>query len=172
MKITADHARHIRAILTLPFAVIIVAPTLLLAVFAAVDTRWNPAPAAYALVFFVGLVLLLLGMVLLVVTVHLFASAGEGTLAPWDPPRHLVVRGPYRYVRNPMIVGVGMTLAGESVLTGSLAVALFTLFFFALNHLHFVYFEEPGLRKRFGRDYERYRQAVPCWWPRATPWQE
>jgi protein-S-isoprenylcysteine O-methyltransferase Ste14 len=172
MKIPADHARQMRAILLLPFTAIVVAPVVLLAAFAAVDTRWSPTAAAYALVFCVGLVVLLTGMALLVVTVQLFASRGDGTLAPWDPPRYLVVCGPYRHTRNPMIGAVGMVLIAESVLTGSLAIALFTVFFFVFNHLYFVLFEEPGLRKRFGRPYERYMRAVPRWWPRATPWKE
>ena len=109
-------------------------------------------------------------MILLVVTVYLFATVGEGTLAPWDPTQKLVVEGPYRYVRNPMITGVLTVLVGESIVTGSLAIVLLAAFFFVLNHVYFIFSEEPGLIKRFGQRYKRYMKNVPRWVPRSTAW--
>lgn len=162
--------RHLRAILTLPFVALCVIPGLALSLLYNVDTRWNTASAAYGIIFFAGIVFLLAGMILLVVTVYLFATVGEGTLAPWDPTQKLVVEGPYRYVRNPMITGVLTVLVGESIVTGSLAIVLLAAFFFVLNHVYFIFSEEPGLMKRFGRRYKRYMKNVPRWVPRSTAW--
>lgn len=134
-----------------------------------VDTRWNTARAAYGIIFFAGSVFFLAGMILLVVTVYLFATVGEGTLAPWDPTQKLVVEGPYRYVRNSMITGVLIVLVGESNVTGSLAIVLLAAFFFVLNHVYFKFSEEPDLIKRFGQRYKRYMKNVPRWVPRSTP---
>ena len=99
-------------------------------------------------------------------TVALFAGVGRGTLAPWDPPERLVVRGPYRYVRNPMITGVVSVLLGEAALFGSPAVLAWAGFVFALNAVYFPLIEEPDLRSRFGADYDAYAAHTPRWLPR------
>jgi protein-S-isoprenylcysteine O-methyltransferase Ste14 len=96
----------------------------------------------------------------------LFARVGEGTLAPWDPTRKLVVRGPYRHVRNPMITGVLAILLGEAALFGSWPLLVWAFGFFALNAIYMPLVEEPGLVRRFGDDYVRYRRNVPRWLPR------
>ena len=98
-------------------------------------------------------------------TVALFAGVGRGTLAPWDPPERLVVRGPYRYVRNPMITGVVSVLLGEAALFGSPAVLAWAGFVFALNAVYFPLIEEPDLRSRFGADYDAYAAHTPRWLP-------
>ena len=103
---------------------------------------------------------------MIVWTVSLFVRIGRGTLAPWDPTSRLVVRGPYRHVRNPMISGVLTVLLGEAVLFGSFAVLAWWAFVFALNAVYFVAFEEPDLRDRFGAEYEAYAERVPRWIPR------
>ncbi len=96
-----------------------------------------------------------------------FAARGRGTPAPWDPPQHLVTSGPYCRVRNPIYIGVLTMLLGEAVFFGSLALlawaAVTTLGF----HLVVVLYEEPGLRDRFGSEYERYLADVPRWLPRS-----
>jgi len=102
--------------------------------------------------------------------VRLFARVGRGTLAPWDPTRHLVVAGPYRYVRNAMISGVALMLLGEAAFWGSRAVGLWAACFLAINHLYFVLSEEPGLERRFGQQYRTYKAEVPRWIPRLRPW--
>ena len=91
---------------------------------------------------------------------------GRGTLAPWYPPERLVVRGPYRYVRNPMITGVVSVLLGEAALFASPAVLAWAGFVFALNAVYFPLIEEPDLRSRFGSDYDAYAASTPRWLPR------
>ncbi|HYJ80785.1 MAG TPA: isoprenylcysteine carboxylmethyltransferase family protein, partial [Longimicrobiaceae bacterium] len=145
----------------LPFTVTVIVPSIL------IGRDGADAPAAGRLG---GALLMLLGMALVAATVWHFATRGRGTLAPWDPPRHLVVSGIYRYVRNPMISGVVLVLAGESLLFASTAVAAWTAVFFAVNAIYIPLLEEPGLSRRFGAAYDEYRRHVPRWIPRLSPW--
>jgi protein-S-isoprenylcysteine O-methyltransferase Ste14 len=119
-----------------------------------------------------GLPLVAVGLAMLAWTTGLFARVGRGTLAPWNPTRALVVVGPYAYVRNPMITGVATILAGESVVFGSWRIAAWAAAFVVINHVYFVLSEEPGLRGRFGADYDEYAKNVPRWLPRRTPWKQ
>jgi protein-S-isoprenylcysteine O-methyltransferase Ste14 len=95
-----------------------------------------------------------------------FISRGRGTPAPWDPPRLLVRGGPYRYVRNPIYIGIVAVLLGETAFLRSAALLLWSLVVALSFHLAVVLYEEPGLKERFGVDYERYMAAVPRWVPR------
>jgi protein-S-isoprenylcysteine O-methyltransferase Ste14 len=97
-----------------------------------------------------------------------FAVAGRGTLAPVDPPKHLVVRGLYRYVRNPMYVGVVTILLGEAVLFRSLALLCYAGIFFTVVHAFVVLYEEPTLRRQFGESYENYCRRVHRWFPHRS----
>lgn len=134
------------------------------------DVGWGLDGAAAALPVLAGASLVIPGLMLMRETITLFARVGEGTLAPWDPPGKLVVRGPYRRVRNPMITGVSLVILGEALILGSVAI-LIEFAVFALAILIFIpLFEEPGLVRRFGGDYEEYRCAVPRWIPRRKPW--
>ena len=162
--------RHIRAIVLLPGTVAIVIPAILLATGDGIDLGWGLATGAAALLVAAGAVLAAAGVVLWAWTVRLFATVGEGTLAPWDPTQRLVVVGPYRHVRNPMISGVFAVLAGEALALGSEAIAFLAGGFLLVNHLYFVLSEEPGLERRFGDAYREYRAAVPRWVPRRRPW--
>jgi protein-S-isoprenylcysteine O-methyltransferase Ste14 len=156
--------RPLLAVLVLPFTVTVVVPALLL-------RAWNGLPFAPALwLRLLGGLLLLAGLSLVVWTIRLFAHYGQGTLAPWDPPRHLVVRGPYRHVRNPMITGVGLVLLGEAALFGSLLLLAGLGLFAVINAVYTPLSEEPGLRRRFGAEYDNYCRHVPRWLPRLTPW--
>ncbi len=103
------------------------------------------------------------GVAVLSWTVWDFFAQGEGTLAPIDPPQHLVVRGLYRFTRNPMYNGVALILFGEALLFRSGVVACYALFVCVLFHLFVVFYEEPTLISRFGGAYLRYRAAVPRW---------
>jgi protein-S-isoprenylcysteine O-methyltransferase Ste14 len=158
--------RHLMAILALPFLVVVVVPYGLLNRFAAVDTRWNDGSPLGWLSRLAGVVLFMAGLGLFGWCVSLFARVGRGTLAPWDPTRNLVAVGPYRFVRNPMISGVALMLAGQAVFWGSWIMGLWAGFFVLVNHLYFVLSEEPGLERRFGESYRIYKASVPRWLPR------
>ena len=88
----------------------------------------------------------------------------------WAPPSKLVVLGPYRYVRNPMIRGVIRMVAAEALLLGSWPIAGWMLVFFLLNTIYLIRVEEPALEQRFGEDYRLYKSNVRRWIPRVTPW--
>ena len=111
-----------------------------------------------------------LGLVLAIWTVRLFKVVGVDTPAPWQPPQTLVVRGPYRYVRNPMISGVLFLLAAEALFFRSWPLAGWLAVFFAANAVYFPLSEEKDLESRFGDDYRLYKAHVPRWAPRLRPW--
>jgi len=112
-----------------------------------------------------GLVCIGLGVGLLVACVWEFARSGRGTLAPLDPPSQLVVRGLYRYVRNPMYLSVTTIVLGELLLTQSLGLLTYWVIWFAAVNLFVIGYEEPTLRRQFGASYERYTQTVHRWIP-------
>jgi protein-S-isoprenylcysteine O-methyltransferase Ste14 len=161
--------RQLLSVLLLPTIVAIVIPALLVSSYGT-ETGWGLPGAVGALPVLAGAGALLTGLWLAVETIALFGRVGKGTLAPWDPTRKLVVRGPYRRVRNPMISGVGLILLGEAAILGS-APILVELGLFALANLIYIpLIEEPDLAARFGAEYEEYRRAVPRWIPKRTPW--
>jgi protein-S-isoprenylcysteine O-methyltransferase Ste14 len=161
--------RHVRAIGLLPGLGVVGIPVLVLAL-TDFEIGWGLDGALRVLPILAGAIMIGAGLSLMYRTIALFAREGEGTLAPWDPTRKLVVRGPYRFVRNPMIVGVLAVVLGEAALFGSPALAIWAALFFAVNAVWFPLVEEPGLAQRFGQDYEAYRRHVPRWLPRRTPW--
>jgi protein-S-isoprenylcysteine O-methyltransferase Ste14 len=116
-----------------------------------------------------AVVLLLAGTAVLLRCVWDFFAAGQGTLAPVHPPKHLVVRGLYRFTRNPMYNGVVAMLLGEAWLFGSLLLVKYALLVFLLFHLFVVLYEEHTLESRFGETYRLYRKAVPRWGFRVRP---
>jgi protein-S-isoprenylcysteine O-methyltransferase Ste14 len=136
----------------------------------AVSFGWGLPGALGFLPVMLGVALIGLGVLLVVRTVALFATVGQGTLAPWDPTARLVVRGPYRRVRNPMISGVVSILLGEAALLGSLPLLIWFGAVLAVNAVYLPLVEERGLSRRFGADYELYRAHVPRWVPRLRPW--
>lgn len=152
--------RQALAVLLLPFTVTIVVPALIVLRAGETNFWWGSVA---------GLALLAVGLVLVVSTIRLFSAVGQGTLAPWDPTQKLVVRGPYRHVRNPMISGVCFILAGEAVLLGSWVLALWFVAVAVVNAIYLPLVEEPGLRKRFGAEYDAYAANVPRWLPRLWP---
>lgn len=100
-----------------------------------------------------------------------FVVLGRGTPAPFDPPRSLVVRGPYRFVRNPMYLGAGLALAGAALFYRSWPLLGYAVLFGLVMQAFVVAHEEPTLRHTFGSDYEGYCRRVSRWWPklRAAP---
>jgi len=113
-----------------------------------------------------------LGAAVLLVCVWDFFAAGQGTLAPVDPPRRLVVRGLYRITRNPMYNGVLAVLLGQAWLFGSFTLVEYAGAVLVGFHLFVVLFEEPVLTARFGDSYRRYRKSVPRWGFTVHPYSE
>ena len=159
------------ASLIAPIIVVGVIPLWLIrTVLAAYDTRW-PAGASWVWpARLLGVAVVLAGLALFVWCVTLFARRGRGTIMPWDPTQRLVVAGPYRHVRNPMISSVLFMVAGLALLRGSALTSALALFFFVVNHFYFIASEEPGLLKRFGESYLTYKANVPRWLPRLRPY--
>ena len=116
-----------------------------------------------------GFGLIGLGLFLLLWCVRDFYVSGKGTLAPWHPPKHLVVVGLYRRVRNPMYVAVLTIVLGWSVAFGSAWLALYLLALAVGFHLRVVLHEEPWLRRQFTNEWGAYSASVPRWLPRLTP---
>jgi protein-S-isoprenylcysteine O-methyltransferase Ste14 len=133
-------------------------------------TRWEVLPAPLALRL-LGAALLAAGVPVLVSAFVRFARDGLGTPAPVAPTERLVVRGAYRYVRNPMYLGVLSAIVGQALLLGQTQLLRYAGLI-ALAFVLFVrFYEEPTLRRQFGAEYEAYCRAVPGWWPRLRPWR-
>lgn len=96
----------------------------------------------------------------------LLVRRGDGTPAPWDPPKRLVLAGPYRHIRNPMALGVFLVLLGEAMVMESAALFLYLCLVVIFVHLFIVTFEERGLEARFGDTYRVYKERIPRWLPR------
>ena len=113
-----------------------------------------------------GMVVTAAGLAIALWCALAFALIGRGTPAPFDPPRRLVARGPYRFVRNPMYLGAVLALLGVALYYRSLALLGYACAFLLAAHLFVVGYEEPTLRRTFGSHYEAYRASVPRWVPR------
>ena len=112
-----------------------------------------------------GLVPLAIGVVMLLWCVRDFYVSGRGTLAPWDPPKRVVIVGLYRFTRNPMYVGILLLLGGWSLLAASRWLAAYAVFMAIAFHLRVMLYEEPVLKKQFGEEWDGYAATVPRWWP-------
>jgi protein-S-isoprenylcysteine O-methyltransferase Ste14 len=160
--------RHLLSVALLPFTVAVLVPLWL-----ARTNNISPqigADTLQVVLQLAGVGILVVGLILFSASLRKFATEGEGTLAPWDPPRRLVVRGPYRYVRNPMISGVVMVLFGEALVLLSRPHFAWALIFLAVNFVYIPLLEEPGLSSRFGDSYAEYCRHVPRLIPRLSPW--
>ncbi|MFI5186617.1 MAG: methyltransferase family protein [Chitinophagales bacterium] len=120
---------------------------------------------------FAGLLVILAGLIVMAVTISSFIRIGKGTLAPWSPPKKLVIKGLYRYVRNPMILGVLTVLLGEALSLWSKTILTWAGEFFIINIIYFMIYEEPDLERRFGEEYREYKKHVSMWLPRRTPYR-
>lgn len=161
---------HLQAILALPFLAIVVVPLLILNAPESFNPGWSFAFPLLLIPLVAGVLLIAVGSLLLWHTIRLFVLFGNGTIAPWTPTQKLVVRGIYRYVRNPMIAGVMSILFGLAVLCGSLPLLYWFLAFGFVNLLYIPLLEEPQIEERFGEAYRTYKRNVPRWIPRLRPW--
>ncbi len=117
-------------------------------------------------IWLIGLIPFIVGAILYFWCAGAFTFIGKGTPAPIDAPVFLVREGPYRWVRNPMYIGVLSVLLGEVILFHSLLLLVFMLLAGTAVHLFVVFYEEPSLRRHFGESYEAYLRTVPRWLPR------
>lgn len=153
------------SIIILPFTAIIVVPlSVLLLTYS--KFSWHLKFPLILLPLIIGSLLLMPGIYLLIITNNLFHTTGKGTLAPWNPPKLLVIKGPYKYIRNPMIGAVLLILLGEVTITGSVILFSWFAVFLIVNIVYFICSEEPALVKRFGNDYKKYKEAVPMFIPK------
>jgi protein-S-isoprenylcysteine O-methyltransferase Ste14 len=164
--------RHVLSFLLAPVTMTLVIPALII-LRAGVRAPDYGSPLTLGLAI-IGSVLIVGGVVMLLWTVYLFDRVGKGTLGVGDvlgQPVNLVVRGPYRHVRNPMISGVLAILLGEAAVASSWWLLLWFGVFFAILTTVIQVWEEPHLTKRFGHEYVTYRRNVPRWIPRLLAWE-
>jgi protein-S-isoprenylcysteine O-methyltransferase Ste14 len=145
--------------LLIPCTVLVVIPAALLA--SGLGWSLHLGPARW-----VGVAPLLLGLVAILWCFAEFILRGQGTPAPYDPPRRLVIEGLYRVVRNPQYVGVLLVAIGEALLAEATVLLGYAAFLAIAYHLLVRYYEEPTLGRLFGEAYARYRTVVPRWLPR------
>ena len=158
----------VRAVIILPLTVTVVIPVGLL-----LFMRWGIGlrVASNTVLIALGAIFLISGLSMLIGTIRLFATIGKGTLAPWDQTKRLVIAGPYRFVRNPMITSVIAILLGEALILGSLALGIWAFAFATINVFYIPLHEEPITRRAFGESWDEYKANVPRWLPRLTPWR-
>ena len=135
---------------------------------------WRLGPPLFIGARWLGAAAVLLGLAVLAEAMVRFVRQGQGTPLPLDAPKRLVVVGLYRYVRNPMYVGFAAGWIGLWVVFGHAnPAAIAAVAAIALGiHLFVVFYEEPTLRRKFGRDYEEYCRNVRRWWPRVRAWDK
>jgi protein-S-isoprenylcysteine O-methyltransferase Ste14 len=118
----------------------------------------------------IGVLLAVAGAVPLIESFRRFAIEGLGTPAPIAPPQRLIVTGFYRYVRNPMYVGVVAVILGEALVLGDVRLLTYAAIVRLAFHVFVLTYEEPTLRDSYGAEYDAFRANVPRWIPRFTPW--
>ena len=135
-------------------------------------SEWNvQAPFfGFAPVRAIGALLVVVSVVALLESFGRFALQGVGTPAPVFPTRHLVVKGLYRYVRNPMYLAVVSVILGQAMILGNVSLLVYCALIWLTFHVFVLAYEEPTLRRTFGAEYEAFCANVPRWVPRLSPW--
>ena len=147
-------------IILLPCTLVVWLPLYLL------SSRDEFRPPVWDALSIVGLVPAAIGLVFFIWCNSDLVRRGRGTPNPLDPPKVLVARGPYRWVRNPMYVSALLIILGEAMIFRSAALLVYTVCVLVCFHLFVVFYEEPSLAGRFGASYEQYLNEVPRWLPR------
>ena len=155
--------KHTRDIIILPFTATVIIPYL------CYNKNQSLFPDHFVFKA-LGVVFLISGTCLFLWSVYLFWAFGKGTLAPWTPTQKLIIRGPYKYCRNPMISGVFFILLGETLVLNSTNILIIAGAFLVINTIYFIVMEEPDLQERFGQEYEAYKKNVPRWIPKFKPY--
>ena len=135
-------------------------------------TRFHIPPAEPWCQRALAFAIIAVGLLPLLESVWRFIAVGRGTLVPAVPTEHLVASGLYRYVRNPMYVGVLTAVAGETLLIESGSMVSYFVLLALGFHLFVCLNEEPTLARRYGEEYARYQRNVRRWWPRLRPWAQ
>jgi protein-S-isoprenylcysteine O-methyltransferase Ste14 len=148
--------------------VLVGGPTIVAGIVPWLLTRWDAHDQPVVLRI-LGLLVLLAGAALVLETTTRFALHGRGTPAPWAPPERFVERGSYRFVRSPMYLGVLLLIVGQALLLGRPILYLWALAAWLMFTAFLAFYEEPGLRERFGTDYDDYRRRVSRWVPTTSP---
>jgi protein-S-isoprenylcysteine O-methyltransferase Ste14 len=117
-----------------------------------------------------GVLPVLIGVVVLIISVISFYRRGKGTLAPWDPPRFLVVQDLYRFNRNPMYVGITLIIFGWAMITGKPWNYVYAVMLPFIFHLRIILYEETEMERLYGTQWERYKRSVPRWGVRVGNW--
>ncbi len=151
--------RALTAFIALPGIVAVITPPVIAYIDPWNRYHWSP-----------GIFVMIIGAFVLFWCVRDFYKLGKGTLAPWNPPVKLVVAGLYRFVRNPMYIGVLLLVLGWSLYFFSLFLFLYTLALAIAFHIRVVRYEEPALKSQFGGQWELYQKEVSRWLPRMTLW--
>lgn len=123
-------------------------------------------PVGFGLPQIAGMIITTTGAAVALWCLLTFVFVGKGTAAPFDPPRRLVVRGPYQFVRNPMYIGAILAMIGVALFYGSLSILLYAGVIFLATHLLVITYEEPTLGRSFGAEYAAYCRRVNRWWPK------
>ncbi len=151
--------------ITLPGFVVILIPYLILRISGPITFQDFSPKQIFSVI------LWLISVFVLLYCIWSFAKYGEGTLAPVDPPKRLVITAPYRYTRNPMYLAVFSALLSEAIFFNSSGILIFSLIALTLFHLFVLFYEEPKLKAEFGASYEEYIKSVPRWGFRTTPYK-
>ena len=160
----------LKAILILPGTALVYVPALILWLTRNTSLA-STFPPTSPIIWLMGLFFAATGLVLMWWTMRLFTfEGGGGTPAPWQPIKKFIVLGPYRFVRNPMLLGANLFLIAEAILMQSIPIFVWMVVFVLLNTVYFAMSEEPHLEKRFGQAYQNYKRHVPRWIPRLTPY--
>jgi protein-S-isoprenylcysteine O-methyltransferase Ste14 len=152
---------------------LIIAPGIVVVLVPWCISKWNVQEPAlrFPLIRALGVLLILAGLPVLLEAFARFALQGLGTPAPVFPTRHLVVKGFYRYVRNPMYLAVVFLIFGQALILGNFVLLGYGMLVWLACHVFVLAYEEPTLRKTFGAEYDAFCVNVPRWKPRTSPWR-
>ena len=162
---------YLKVVLILPGNVLITIPFLIF-LFTRKSYSYDLV-SPHNFLFYVAMLFLSLGFLLVFWSVRTFYNkGGDGTPGPWRPVSNLIISGPYYYVRNPMILGAVNLLLFEAAFFASMPLLFWAIVCFVGNIIYFKIFEEKELMKRFGGDYEDYKNNVPMLFPKITPYNK
>src|SRR5437867_5879191 len=156
------------AIKTLLWSIFVPTTVTIIIPYFTLSTRLNLLRLHPSKLRFFGILPIVIGVAIYARSAWDFTFVGKGTPAPFDPPKQLVVTGPYRYLRNPIYTFVVLVLLGEAIFFESTALLVYAALVFSFLHLWLVRYEEAGLKRRFGKSYETYCETVSRWIPKRT----